>query len=169
MGAPELLHHLRDAGLVLTLRADGGLQVAPRRAISDEHRAAIRADRDALVQTLRAETTALPLQTNSAGPAPNVDLRDDRPADRPKPSNIEIAGVRDARQGELVQAKGGAQVPKPRDGARSGMSDIQRHAADRYYAHHFKCRTCIAAGRDWIQGKRCAVGLALWTAYLACD
>ena len=55
MGAPELLHHLRGAGLVLTLTPAGGLRVAPRTALTDDHRAAIRTERDALVLALQAE------------------------------------------------------------------------------------------------------------------
>ncbi len=48
LGTPDLLRHLRDAGPVLT--PTGGLHVAPRSALSDDHRGAIRAARDALVQ-----------------------------------------------------------------------------------------------------------------------
>jgi hypothetical protein len=55
MGAPELLHHLRGAGLVLTLTPAGRLHVAPRTALTDDHRAAIRAERDALALALQAE------------------------------------------------------------------------------------------------------------------
>ncbi len=55
MGAPELLHHLRGAGLVLTVTPAGGLHVAPRDALTDDYRAAIRAERDALVRALQAE------------------------------------------------------------------------------------------------------------------
>lgn len=55
MSAPELLHHLRGAGLVLTLTPAGGLHVAPRTALTDNHRSAIRAERDALVLALQAE------------------------------------------------------------------------------------------------------------------
>ena len=54
MSPPDLLHHLRGAGLVLTLTPDGGLHVAPRSALTDDHRAAIRAGRDALVLALLA-------------------------------------------------------------------------------------------------------------------
>lgn len=64
MGAPSLLHYLRGAGLVLTLTPAGALHVAPRTALTDDHRAAIRAERDALVLALQAEAerppTALP-------------------------------------------------------------------------------------------------------------
>ena len=34
-----------------------------------------------------------------------------------------------------------------------------------YYAHHFSCPTCIAAGRGLMYGERCAPGLLLWNAY----
>lgn len=60
MGAPELLHHLRGAGLVLTLTPAGALHVAPRSALTDDHRAAIRAGRDALVLALQAEADPPP-------------------------------------------------------------------------------------------------------------
>lgn len=60
MGAPELLHHLRGAGLVLTLTPTGGLHVAPRSALTDDHRTAIRAERDALVLALQAEADPPP-------------------------------------------------------------------------------------------------------------
>lgn len=60
MGAPELLHHLRDAGLVLTLTPAGDLHVAPRSALTDHHRAAIRAGRDALVLALLTEAEERP-------------------------------------------------------------------------------------------------------------
>jgi hypothetical protein len=60
MGAPDLLRHLRDAGLVLTLTPAGGLHVAPRSALTDDHRAAIRAERDALVLALQAEAASPP-------------------------------------------------------------------------------------------------------------
>lgn len=55
MGAPELLHHLRGVGLVLTLTPAGALHVAPRTALTDDYRAAIRAGRDALLLALLAE------------------------------------------------------------------------------------------------------------------
>jgi hypothetical protein len=55
MGARELLHQLRGAGLVLTVTPAGGLCVAPRSALTDDHRAAIRQERDELVQVLQAE------------------------------------------------------------------------------------------------------------------
>ncbi len=59
MGAPELLHHLRGAGLVLTLTPAGGLHVAPRSALTEDQRNTIRAERDALVLALEAEAASL--------------------------------------------------------------------------------------------------------------
>ncbi len=41
--------------------------------------------------------------------------------------------------------------------------------AKAYHAHHFKCQTCIAAGRSIQYGRRCAVGLALWNDYTGTD
>ena len=169
MGAPELLDHLRDAGLVLTLRADGGLQVAPRSALTDDPRAAIRADRDALVQTLLAEYSKAPSKSSGASPLRDNDQRVERLADGPHTSDIGTPAGRNARHAVPRPTTDDEQVPSQRRRAHVGMSDVQREVAGRYYAHHFACRTCIAAGRDWIQGRRCAVGLALWTAYLACD
>lgn len=67
MGAPELLHHLRGAGLVLTVTPAGGLHVAPREALTDDHRAAIRAKRDALVLALQAETASPPQRPRGSG------------------------------------------------------------------------------------------------------
>lgn len=58
MGVPDLLHHLRGAGLVLTVTPAGGLHVAPRDALTDDRRAAIRAERDALVLALKAESAS---------------------------------------------------------------------------------------------------------------
>ena len=68
MGAPELLHHLRGAGLVLTLTPAGALHVAPRSALTDDHRAAIRAGRDALVLALQAEADPPPPPRHSGNP-----------------------------------------------------------------------------------------------------
>jgi hypothetical protein len=79
MGAPELLHHLRGAGLVLTLATGGGLHVAPRTALTDDHRAAIRTERDALVLALQAEGAgeALPEPALVSLPADIVALVED--------------------------------------------------------------------------------------------
>ena len=40
-----------------------------------------------------------------------------------------------------------------------------RELATAYHLHHFKCRTCIAAGRGAGYGLRCGTGAALWSAY----
>lgn len=66
MGATELLHVLRSAGLVLTLTPAGDLHVAPRSALTDDHRGAIRAQRDSPLLALRAE--AEPPPTPSSPP-----------------------------------------------------------------------------------------------------
>ena len=38
-----------------------------------------------------------------------------------------------------------------------------------YHLHHFKCSTCIAAGRGAQYGLRCGVGAALWGSYQDSD
>ena len=38
-----------------------------------------------------------------------------------------------------------------------------RELAQAYHAHHFACKTCIAAGQG--RGLRCGCGAALWTKY----
>ena len=58
MGAADVLLHLRCAGLVLTVTPAGELHVGPRQSITDEHRAAIRAERDGLVALLKAKRAA---------------------------------------------------------------------------------------------------------------
>lgn len=40
-----------------------------------------------------------------------------------------------------------------------------RELAAAYNAHHFKCSTCIAAGRGVQYGRRCGIGAALWTSH----
>ena len=40
-----------------------------------------------------------------------------------------------------------------------------RELATAYHLHHFKCTTCIAAGRGAVYGLRCGAGTALWNAY----
>ena len=40
-----------------------------------------------------------------------------------------------------------------------------RELAAAYHLHHFKCSTCIAAGRGAVYGLRCGAGAALWNAY----
>lgn len=40
-----------------------------------------------------------------------------------------------------------------------------RELATAYHLHHFKCGTCIAAGRGAQYGPRCGTGAALWNAY----
>ena len=50
--------------------------------------------------------------------------------------------------------------------ASNGPADWKALAAA-YYAHHFSCAACIAAGRGSRYGQRCGVGITLWRAY--CD
>jgi hypothetical protein len=49
------------------------------------------------------------------------------------------------------------------------LNSAEQSAAQAYHAHHFNCHQCTAAGRDTRYGRRCAVGLALWTDYTGAD
>lgn len=52
------------------------------------------------------------------------------------------------------------QAPDPSDKL------IDWHALDAaYMAHHFNCKTCIAAGRGIRYSLRCGAGAALWALY----
>jgi hypothetical protein len=102
MGAPELLHHLRGAGLVLTLTPAGGLHVAPRTALTDDHRAAIRAERDALVLTLKAEAVSpapppSPAPRHSDNPLMTPEQGDDCHAGGWADAEIDAFKAREAR------------------------------------------------------------------------
>ena len=44
-----------------------------------------------------------------------------------------------------------------------------KELAATYYAHHFNCPACIAAGRGSRYGRRCGAGMALWQAYCECS
>lgn len=52
MGAPDLLHRLRDAGFKLTLAGGDSIHVAPASALTDAHRQAIRDHRAGLLALL---------------------------------------------------------------------------------------------------------------------
>lgn len=49
------------------------------------------------------------------------------------------------------------------------LTGTEQSAAQAYHAHHFNCPPCIAAGRGIRYGRRCAVGLALWSDYTGAD
>ena len=45
------------------------------------------------------------------------------------------------------------------------LNDTDKLVARAYHTHHFSCHPCIAAGRGNQYGRRCPVGLALWSDY----
>ena len=49
------------------------------------------------------------------------------------------------------------------------LTGTEQSAAQAYHGHHFSCQQCIAAGRGYRYGRRCAVGLALWSNYTGPD
>lgn len=97
MGAADLLNRLRGERLLLTLTADGRLHAAPRDALTDEHRAAIRADRDALVRMLHAEALHPPPPRCSGNPLMTPEQGDDCHAGGWDDAEIEVFTVREAR------------------------------------------------------------------------
>lgn len=85
-------------------------------------------------------------------------------SDTPKKTNTEANSATDLLLGELLTA---APVEPKRlfRQRRPWLTDSEQSAAQAYHAHHFKCYTCIAAGRGIRYGRRCAVGRALWHDY----
>lgn len=69
--------------------------------------------------------------------------------------------------GGTVASVATAKKPAANDLATEPPTDPNawRELAAAYHAHHFKCSTCIAAGRGAGYGLRCGVGAALWTSY----
>ena len=105
MAAADLLNRLRGDGLVLTLTAGGGLHAAPRDALTDEHRAAIRAARDALVLALQAEASCPPPPPppprRSGNPLMTPAQGDDCHAGGWNDAEIDVFMVREARFARL--------------------------------------------------------------------
>ena len=104
MGAAELLNRLRGDGLVLTLTAGGELHAAPRHALTDEHRAAIRAARDALVLMLQPEASRPPPPRRSGNALMSPAQGDDCHAGAWGDAEIERFMVREARFRRLGRA-----------------------------------------------------------------
>ena len=61
---------------------------------------------------------------------------------------------------EALAANDPNPAPEP-----SSDPNAWRELAAAYHAHHFKCSTCIAAGRGAVYGLRCGTGAALWINY----
>ena len=105
MGAPELLRHLRSAGLMLTLTPVGRVHVAPRDALTDDHRAAIRAERDALVVALQAEAADASTQPRCSGnPLMTPEQGDDCHAGGWEDAEIDAFTVRQVRFTRMCRA-----------------------------------------------------------------
>ena len=76
------------------------------------------------------------------------------------PLRKQRAALANALQSEPVE-------PSPREKADTTPEPTDwRALAAAYHAHHFRCPTCIAAGRGTRYGLRCGAGAALWRAYL---
>lgn len=76
-----------------------------------------------------------------------------------EPLRAHRAALADALQAEPVE-------PLPIVPTHAAPAPTAWRALDAaYLAHHFKCPTCIAAGRGSRYGPRCGVGAALWRSY----
>ncbi len=128
MNAAELLNCLRRDGLVLTVTAGGGLHAAPRDALTDDHRTAIRAARDDLVLALQAEASCPtlaapqpptpPSTRRSGNPLMTPAQGDDRHASGWNDAEMEVFVVREARfmrLGRVVDAENLAERLTRRD------------------------------------------------------
>ncbi len=104
MGAPELLHRLRGVGLVLTLTPAGGLHVAPRNALTDDHRTAIREERDAVALALQAEASLPPPPRRSGNPLLTPEQGDECHAGGWEDAEIDAFTARQARFTRLGRA-----------------------------------------------------------------
>jgi len=110
MGAPDLLQHLRRAGLDLSLTPDGRLRVAPRSALTDDHRAAILAGRDGLILALQAESTQ-PAAEPSTASQYEIHFRNADPIVMTFAPAIPLAEVFRRYPGALAAVEAGSTIP----------------------------------------------------------
>ena len=68
-------------------------------------------------------------------------------------------------QRELLRANKAEIISLLLDAKATADPNAWRELATAYNHHHFKCSTCIAAGRSSRYGLRCGVGAALWNSY----
>ncbi len=61
----------------------------------------------------------------------------------------------------LTANEAASHAPEPPDNPQDW-----RELAAAYHTHHFRCQTCIGAGRGSRYGRRCGTGAALWRSYL---
>lgn len=84
------------------------------------------------------------------------------------PSNHLTADLRDLIRSSKVQLVDWLMAANDASSLASNPSDDLgdwKKLAVVYYAHHFDCPTCIAAGRGHRYGNRCKTGLQLWHVY----
>lgn len=88
--------------------------------------------------------------------------------DTPEKINIEAHEANEQLSGELLTTE--PTEPKRLFRQRGPwLTGTEQSAAQAYHAHHFNCHPCIAAGRGTRNGRRCAVGLALWNDYTGAE
>ncbi len=148
MDAIDLCHRLHAAGL--SLSTDGQkLTVIHADRMNDEQRAGIRQHKQALIEYL-------------------ISIEDQVAKSLGTPTTPQ----RLAQHGVSFCSKLKGPVPEPGQHPANTAPAPEHPAAVAwqaldmaYQAHHFKCPTCIAAGRGVRYGLRCGVGAALWADY----
>ena len=149
MGAPELLHDLRGAGLVLKLTLAGGLHVEPRTALTDDYRAAIRTERDALVLALQAEGEQPPPPRCSGNPLLAPEQGDECHAGGWDDAEIDAFTARQARFTRMGRAADAEHLAE-RLALRDRQHDDRRLCLE--CAALADNRRCLAAARGRLAG-----------------
>ena len=129
---------LHEAGLSVLLASGGGLVVSPGSRLTPDLRELVKGNKSALVDWLQAANDRASADANSR--------------------LVGLSRVVLPVAEELAE-------PEPEPLAPPIYSDAWTVLAQAYYAHHFKCPVCIAAGRGTSYGFRCGTGAALWTSY----
>ena len=149
MGASDLLHHLRCAGLTLRLTPEGGLHVSPRSVLNDNDRTAIRAERDALVLALQAEASAPLPPLESGNPRMTPDQGDECHAGGWDDEEVAAFSAREARFARLGRAED-ADYLAERLTLRDRQHDDRRLCLE--CAYRADNGRCLAAARGRLPG-----------------
>ncbi len=150
MSIDALIQGATEKGVLLCL-VNGQLKYAGRREAVNELLEPLRQHKAELIHRLQAANDRLSIERNSEGMGGGLGL-DNR--NRPVETTAEPLCRQSATQ----------RKPRQRGPWLVARESI---AAKEYHTHHFKCATCIAAGRGSWYGQRCDAGMALWRAY--CD
>ena len=162
-----IIDQLRGAGLSLTVKPDGILTVSPSTNLTDDLRTLIREHKPAILAELTTGTNPAPAANDAAIQQPSLSPTL-QAASKALDAQIVAAGLSltPPEQPKPKLATSNAQVPTPAKAPPvKHVEQDWKPLALAYHAHHFKCVTCITAGKGTKYGPRCGVGAALWTGY----